>query len=498
MKGAFFTPCLSGVKAMVIIMLDSGNFESSGVMRFFREISDIPRASFHEEKIADYIEKFAAERSLECYRDKSNNVLVNLHATPGYENREPLLFQGHTDMVCEKNAGVSHDFSSEPLKLYVENGWLHADGTTLGADDGVAVALMLFLLDGGVEPHPACQCLFTSSEEVGLIGIKSFDFGKIFARTMINLDSPDESEIIVGCAGGVRSDVTFTPDFETSAGKMMKISLRGLSGGHSGEDITYGRANACKLLGRILLTLDSDEKTGFSLCSLNGGTKDNAIPREAQAVISASDLSVISERLDAISREIKAELSDEDSGFTLTCESAEYADALSEKDKKNIISFMNSIGNGVLEMSKKIPGLAEYSRNLGVIKTENGQVIFTFSSRSAIEAQLDYSQNCIDTLAGVCGAETKHYSRYPGWNYSGSSNIAQKYSEACERLYGIRPKLSIIHAGLECGIIRNALPDMDIISCGPNVSGLHSPDEKLELESFSRVTEIISSVLRGE
>ena len=266
------------------------DFKYPLLMKYFEEISAIPRKSHHEEKIADYIVAFAKERNLEVYRDEAHNVLINAPATAGMESCAPVMLQGHTDMVCEKNIGTEHDFMRDGLDLYVEDGKIRARGTTLGADNGVAVAVMLAILDGATDKHPALQCLFTSAEEVGMGGVERFDFSKIYAKNMLNMDSADDAEIIAGCAGGVRSDIKLPLHRTSVCGKVsFEIKLGGLAGGHSGEDINKGRMNANKMLAAVLQSLIFDESVDADVISFNGGTASNAIPREAIATVCVSE-----------------------------------------------------------------------------------------------------------------------------------------------------------------------------------------------------------------
>lgn len=472
------------------------NFAYYGLMKFFEEISAIPRATYHEEKIADYLCNFARKRALEYYRDASNNVLINKPATAGCEDKEPLLLQGHIDMVCEKNEGVAHDFETDGLELYEADGWIRAKGTTLGADDGVAVAVMLYVLDGGVERHGALQCLFTASEEVGLDGAKAFDYSRIYARRMINMDSADEALVIAGCAGGQRSALSFDVHAEkVEAEETVKISLKGLFGGHSGEDIDKGRANANKLMGRLLYRLLGD---GIRLVSIHGGARDNAIPRECEAVIVGDSMKGIENRVAELEKELACGLCADDSGFSITCEKASLGGSVRVPDEataRRFVLAMHVLPDGVLEMNREIEGLVEWSRNLGIANLDAENACLVFLSRSSFEARIDASAEELDDYARTLGGHTRHYNRYPGWSYAPSSAVRDAYARAYERMFNKKSEITVIHAGLECGFISGALPDMDIISCGPVVQNLHSPDERLCKASFERFFTVIKSVI---
>ena len=460
-------------------------------------ISDIPRPSYREEKIADFICDFAARNGCEVYRDEANNVLVKVKATVGCENRAPILLQGHTDMVCEKNEGTEHDFLCEGIKIVERDGWLTADGTTLGADNGVAVAIMLYVIEGGIAEHGDVECLFTSAEEVGLDGVKSFDFSRIRARKMINMDGENDKCVIVGCAGGLRTDVSIEPSYADISGEVLKIRISGLCGGHSGENIASGRANANILMGRLLCEIY--HKVGLSIVSLSGGTKENAIPREATAYVEVSDTEKAKQIANDFYLGVKKELSSEDSGFVLSCESAlgEFSRAFDTECTRAVLTLLASVKNGIIEMSKSLPLLVEYSRNLGVIKTDGGKVDFVFNSRSAIDAQLDAAERELEMLAELCGGSATHYSRYPGWAYSKESVLADEYIDVCRELYGTEVKKEMIHAGLECGIIKANICGLDCISCGPNMKNLHSPEEALELDSFGKYAYAVCTLIKN-
>ncbi len=471
-------------------------YEPKAMFEFFEQISAIPRGSGNEAGIAAFLEKFASERNIFCIKDEKNNVFMRLPATPGREREAAVMLQGHTDMVCEKNADTVHDFLSDPLKLYVEDGWLRARGTTLGADNGIAVAAMLAILDGACASHPALEFLFTVDEEVGLLGAGSFDYSVVTAKKLINLDSEDEGAVIVGCAGGMRSDLTLDYKVIPYRGETLKISVTGLCGGHSGENINSGRANAIKLMGRLLATLAG--KMRVNIISVSGGSKDNAIPREAWAEISVANAERAARAIMHETKRLRGEFSADDAGLVVGCSvGCEYDEMLSPAHSRAVIAALACVQNGVIEMSRKVSGLVGFSRNLGVLTTDTAskQIKLVFSSRSSVESQIDASATELDALASALGFKSRHYARYPGWDYADRSPLRDKYIEIAHELFGKEPVVKVIHAGLECGIIKNKLPRLDIISVGPNMKGIHSPDEALDLASSERFMELIARLL---
>ena len=468
-------------------------YQPQKLFEYFEDICAIPHGSGNEAAIADYLVTFAMARGLEHYRDAVNNVFIKAPATAGLEDRPAILLQGHTDMVCEKNNDTVHDFSRDGLKLFIEDGWLGARGTTLGGDDGIAVAMMLAILDGQM-PHPAVECLFTVEEEVGLLGAETFDYSRVGASRMINMDSEDESCVTAGCAGGLRTDLTISVQYEKAQGMAVEIRLGGLAGGHSGADVHRGRANANKLMGRLLLALSKE--FDFRLCTLEGGSKDNAIPRECVALVCGKGLLSMPAKVAKMTNEMMKEMCCEDAGFSMQCKTLSVPeDCMDQGSTMRVICAVGTVANGVLAMSNNIEGLVEYSRNLGIVRTEQGCVRLTLSSRSAIESQLDASIDDLDALATLCGGSARHHSRYPGWSYAKESPIRDQYLAAYRDLFGKTPEVSVIHAGLECGIIRSRLPEMDMISVGPNMRDIHSPAERLDLASCERFWQVIAKIM---
>ena len=475
----------------------TNGYSPAEALKIFEDICAIPHGSGNESGVADYIEKFAKDRGLFSLRDSTGNIFVRKEAAKGYENAPAVLLQGHMDMVCEKNADSDHDFEKDGLRLSIKDGYLWADGTTLGADNGIAVAMMLALLD--TDKHPKLECLFTVEEETGLAGAKGFDCSVISAKKMINLDSEEEWQITAGCAGGCRTEIDFNYNAVCADGDSttLKISLTGLSGGHSGAEIHCGKTNALVAMGRILGAVWEAEK--FNLVSLSGGGKDNAIAREAFAYISVKDEKKAS--VAAINEVwgLKKELNDDDKNIVVKIDVVERQEKCADIETTGrIVAFLNTVRTGVLKMSNDIKGLVEYSRNLGVAKTEEKGLHLIFSSRSSIEAQLDLSCREMDMLAYLAGADCRHYSRYPGWEYAPVSPLRDEYINAFKKLYAKEPSVGVIHAGLECGILSSKMNGMDIISIGPNMFDIHSPNEHLDLASCERVWNALLETLRTQ
>jgi len=460
-------------------------FEPSRVFEIFEDLCAIPHGSGNEQGIADYIASFAKEKELFCLRDEVGNVFLRKQATEGYENVPALMLQGHMDMVCEKNADSNHDFDRDGLKLSVKDGFLWANGTTLGADNGIAVAMMLALLE--TDAHPMLECLFTVEEETGLAGAQGFDCSSVTAKRMINLDSEEEWQITAGCAGGCRTEIDF--DIERTAipqgFSTLDVSVTGLSGGHSGAEIHLGKTNAIIAMARLLGVGSQDNDV--RLVSVSGGGKDNAIARECFATVVTNDAQAFKDAILSESERMKRELCASDAGFKVEVCPAESENCFSKDVSKRIISLLSVIKTGVLGMSNHINGLVEYSRNAGIIATDTSKLKITLSSRSSVEAQLDLSCRELDMLCSLAGAKCHHYARYPGWEYEPHSALREQYSAAYTSLYDQEPQIGVIHAGLECGILSSKLNKMDIISIGPNMYDIHSPNEHLDLVSCEHI-----------
>jgi len=471
-------------------------YEPKRAFEIFEDICAIPHGSGNESGVADYIESFAKKNGLFCFRDEVGNVFIRKAATAGYEDQPALMLQGHMDMVCEKNADSSHDFERDGLELKVMDGCLWANGTTLGADNGIAVAMMLALLE--TSEHPMLECLFTVEEETGMAGVIGFDCSAITSKRMINLDSEEEWQITAGCAGGCRTEIELETGAESvpCGYKALNVAITGLSGGHSGAEIHLGKTNAIIAMGRILgAALD---RCDVRIVSISGGGKDNAIARECFTTVVTDDTEAAKSAILCEAERMRRELCAADAGFSVTVNDAEATSCLSKDASKKAIYLLCTLKTGVLGMSNHIKGLVEYSRNAGIIKTEDGKIKLTLSSRSSVEALLDASCRELDMLCGFAGVDCRHYARYHGWEFEPQSALREKYSSAYEALYGERPQIGVIHAGLECGIFSSKLPGMDIISVGPNMHDIHSPNEHLELESCLHVWNTLLKVVKDK
>ena len=469
-------------------------YKPEKALSFFEELCKIPHGSGNEEAVAKYIENFAKERGLFVIRDKNNNVFIRKDATAGYENEPAYLLQGHTDMVCAKLTTSAHDFEKDALDLYMEDGWLRARGTTLGGDDGIAVAFMLALLDGEIENHLTLECLFTVEEETGLGGAESFDYSVVTAHKMINLDSESEGEVCAGCAGGVRSKIDFKPSLETSSGDVITLSVDGLFGGHSGVEINCGRANAIVLTSNILSEIAKEQE--LALISLVGGEKDNAIPRMCEAKFVVEDSSKAVSVIEKLDEQIREGLCEADAGLKISVsveDDVENVETIAKS--RELLQMISNLKVGVLAMSAHLEGLVEFSRNLGVIEVDGEKAYITYSSRSAKEEQIDLSIAQVNEQVEKIGANVRHTGRYPGWDFLPESDLRDTYIRKFKEIMGVDVKTVVIHAGLECGIIKSRIPEMDIISVGPNMRNIHTPDEALDLNSCGRLFEVLKAVL---
>ena len=463
-------------------------------LRFFAKISAIPRPSSHEGAIADYIEAFAAARSLWCYRDAANNVLIKKSASPDRVDAPAVLLQAHTDMVAEKNEGTTHDFLTDGLKLRRQGDLLFAEGTTLGADDGFGVAVMLAVLDDASLSHPPLECLFTTEEEIGMGGAELFDYSLISAQYMLNLDSAEENTVIVGCCGGLRSKATLPVARIPLQGTGLRVSLGGLCGGHSGEDIHRGRGNALSLLGRVLTALRKEQS--FRLAEIHGGDKTNAIPRECTALLMGEDMAAIEKALPAIfAEERKCLKAPEDAEAALILTPAPVESLMSEADTARVLSFL-ALKSGVLRMREQPPIMPAVSRNLANVRTTGEAVTFGLSSRANDIVARDAAGEEIAMLAASLGGDCVHYNPYQGWEEPFHGKLVADWQQAYRSVTGKETMPTLIHAGLETGVITAAVEGLSAIAVGCNIHDLHTPRERMELSSFLRIYQTVLAFLR--
>ena len=457
------------------------------VLDIFRDITKIPRESGHEEPMTAFLQQFAASHHLECRTDKTGNVVIVKEAAPGKEQIPTLVLQAHQDMVCEKDADFPFDFKTDPIPYTIEDGWMVASHTTLGADDGIGVAACLALLQSDL-PMGRLECLFTISEETGMDGAFALEPGFFEGKTLINLDSEDEGQLFVGCAGGI--DTTATIEFKREAlrkgYRTLRIRITGGQGGHSGDDINKERANALRLLVRFLYT---ELQYDFQLLTLGGGNKPNAICREAEAFIAvpADDIAEWEADAKAFDALIKAEFraSDPEIGILCTPESCPIR-PVEEGDAANIIMTLLSVPHGVEKMSMDIPGLVETSTNLAAAHIEGDVLKVITSQRSSVVSELHALAERVEAAFFLGSFDVEHHGEYPGWKPNLDSNILKVSVESYRKLFHTEPEVKAIHAGLECGLFLEKFPDLDMISFGPTLRGVHAPGEKLELASLDK------------
>ena len=471
---------------------------SEKVLSYFKEITKIPRESGHEEHIIAYLQKFAAENNLECKTDEAGNVLIVKEAAPGYENVPVIVLQSHTDMVCEKNEGVEHDFAKDPIKYIIKDGWMIAPDTTLGADCGIGVAAQMAMLVTDI-PCGKIECLFTTAEETGLDGAMALQPGFFTGKVLLNLDSEDEGEIFVGCAGGLDTTAEFhytTVDVQEGF-ELEEVFVKDAMGGHSGDDINKGRANSVQLLGRFLYScLDLD----WQLVTIDGGNKRNAIAREAKAVIAAEPdtLDIINERLEAYAADVAEEYGAIETELKLGFEDVEpsEAKAIDEMTSWNLITALCAAPHGVLAMSQEIENYVETSTNLASVKmTQPGVIRIGSSQRSCVTAARRAAAAKMEACFVLAGATVTHEGEYPGWAPAAESPVRDACVASYRKLFGVDPKVKAIHAGLECGLFTEKFPGLDMVSFGPTLRGVHAPGERLDLASLDKFVDLLVDVV---
>lgn len=474
------------------------NLEPKVLWNHFEELNTIPRPSKKEERVIDFMRQFGESLGLDTSVDDVGNVIIKKPATHGYEDRKTVILQSHLDMVHQKNAETNFDFNKEGIKSYVKGDLVRADGTTLGADNGIGVATIMTLLSSNDIPHPPLEGLFTIDEETGMTGAKGLDPTLLQGSILLNLDSEDDDELTIGCAGGVNTSVErkYILCGQEDGTACYQILIKGLKGGHSGVDIHLGRANSNKLLIRILYSLrDMDVKIG----EFEGGSLRNAIPREANCVINIqkTDLSRIQERVNELSQAIKSEYNSLEPGLNITLSPIEFTGkVMDEIDQRLIIQSLYAMPNGVFRMSPDINGLVETSSNLAKVEIKNGQFRLTSLQRSSFESGKTDITNAIRSTFEMIGAEVTHDSDYPGWAPNTDSFILKVVEETYRELFAEKPKVVVIHAGIECGIIGERYPGLDMVSMGPTIKYPHSPDEQVSISSVNKFWKLLQIVLQ--
>lgn len=476
------------------------NLEPHLVWEQFEAITRVPRPSKKEEKIIEYLVNFAIAHGIEYQKDQIGNVVMRKAATAGYEDRPCVILQSHMDMVCEKLPEVDFDFDNDPIQTKIVDGWVIAEGTTLGADCGIGMAAALAILLDKDSEHGPIEALFTVDEETGLTGAFNLGEGMLSGKYLINLDSEDEGEIFIGCAGGVDTVAYFKAEYEPAPVEYdyYKLSISGLMGGHSGDDINKGRVNSNKLLARILLEAHEDYNARISY--MDGGNLRNAIPRDAYAIFGVDRPSSQSfkQRFEAWATEVKAE-------FTLTepqmqislCSEPKPERVLKLELQQNLLHALVGVANGVISMSQAVEGLVETSTNLASVKFgDNDEIIVTTSQRSSVESAKLYAKKMVESTLLLAGAEVKHSDGYPGWAPNPNSQLLRHSVECYKDLFGTEPKVKAVHAGLECGLFLEKYPDLEMVSFGPTLRGVHSPEERLEIATVDKFWILLKELLK--
>ncbi|OJV22796.1 MAG: cytosol nonspecific dipeptidase [Bacteroidetes bacterium 41-46] len=468
------------------------------VWKHFYALTQIPRPSKKEEKAIAFLEKFGKDLGLETIRDGIGNIIIRKPATPGMENRKGIILQAHIDMVPQKNSDKVHDFEKDPIQPRVIDGWVYATGTTLGADNGLGLAVAMAVLEAKDLVHGPVEALFTVDEETGMTGARMLQPGIIKGDILINLDSEDEGELYVGCAGGLDATATFNYKSENTPADLngYKLSVTGLKGGHSGMDIVLGRGNANKAIVRILLPLM--EQFGARLASIEGGSLRNAIPREAFACLAMSKANE-SGAMELVNRhlaEMKAELSAHEPDLSIVLEPAERpAELIDAETAQKAVMAVYGAPNGVERMSDAMPGLVETSNNLAIVKSEGGKIQIKCLMRSSVDTAKDILAQSLASVFKLAGANVEFSGGYPGWKPNMDSDILGTMKVVYSEMYGKEPEVKAIHAGLECGILGGIYPNWDMISCGPTIRSPHSPDERTNIETVGKWWDYVVKVL---
>ena len=471
------------------------HLEPKKVFSFFEALCAIPHGSRNTRAVSDWCVAFARERGLEYYQDGSNNVILIKPAAPGYEAAPAVILQGHLDMVCEKAPDCAKDMDTEGLDLAVDGDYIYAKGTTLGGDDGIAVAMALAVLDEKDLPAPRIEAVFTTDEEIGLLGAAALDVSPLRGREMINLDSEAEGVFTVSCAGGNTTACILPVTRAPFAGTELLLTVGGLTGGHSGAEIHKGRANASKLMGRVLYALS--QKTELRLRRADGGLKDNAIPVETRAALVVSEPQAARELVRELERELQNEYRTTDPGLFVRAETgAGEGLPMDAASTAKVICMLQCLPNGIEAMSAEIPGLVQTSLNLGILVTDGDTVRASYSVRSSVDSQKQMLKARLRCLMEQLGGRVEYSGEYTGWEYQEHSPLRERMVEVFRDQYGHDPRIEAIHAGLECGIFAGKMPGLDCVSLGPDLPEIHTPREKMSISSVQRVWKFLLEVLK--
>ena len=466
------------------------------VFDFFEEICSIPHGSRNEKLISDYLVNFAKERGLKYIQDEVNNVIIFQDGTCGYVDHAPVILQGHMDMVCEKDASCPIDMATEGLDVTHDGHCVFAKGTTLGGDDGIAVAYALALLDDTSIPHPPLEVIITTDEEVGMLGAAAIDLSMLKGRTLINVDSEDEGIFTVSCAGGARATLVLPEERRSVYGPCIRLAVDGLKGGHSGVEINQNRANANKVMGEFMSRIQA--LMPLCLTSFSGGSKDNAIPRSCQATLVAMGIGL--DRINGIAEQLQAEIRETYDEPDATVQAFDVdalgGNALTTECTSKVIAMLCSVPNAVQKMSADIEGLVQTSLNLGIAKLGNGMNL-TFSVRSSVNSEKEELLQKLRDLAAFYGAEYSQMGEYPAWEYKADSHLRDVMVKTYTDMFGKAPEVVAIHAGLECGLLSEKLPGLDCVSVGPQMHDIHTSREKLEIASTERTWKFLLEVLKA-
>lgn len=476
--------------------------KTKDVLKWFEEIDKIPRCSKHEKQISDWLCNWAKDKGYKFKRDKVDSIVIKIPASKGYEDSPITTIQGHMDMVCEKTPDSTHDFTKDPIKFIYDGDWLTADRTTLGADNGIAIAMALTMAEDKNIMHPPLELLFTVDEETGLTGANALEPGFIDGKILLNVDSEDEGVFTVGCAGGINTNLDLPLEYETNAPafKEFKIEAGGMKGGHSGIDIPLGKANAIQIIARVLDYIISND-IDLRISDLKGGSAHNAIPRDAETIVffDPSKFDKVNQSVKEIEEIIKFEFVNTDPDLFISIKEG-FGDSSTKvqtsASTKNVIDFISALPHGVFAMSTDIKDLVETSNNLANIRIENDTLKILTSQRSSVNSRLNVITNKIESIARLAGGSALSSDGYPPWQPNMDSPLLARCTELYERMFNKKPVVEVIHAGLECGIIGDKYPGMDMISIGPTLKYPHSPDEKIKISTIGMVWDFITQFLK--